>query len=337
MSKDRYSRLADDQRFYIKTRLDQGDSLRAIAEGLGVAPSTISREVQRNALADGAYCPDAAGRKSRQRRKAQAPPCAMNETMRFTAGCLLAERWSPEQISGRMRRVGVAMACPNTIYGEIRKGRVLSGGWAACLRHGGKRRRKADAERYPGCIPDRVGIERRPSVVDARARVGDFEADLIVGKGHRGCLLTVVERRTGMLLAAPLKDKTAASVSRALVGLMRPVREHVRTITFDNGREFAWHKRVAKALGCETYFARPYHSWEKGCVENGNGLLRQYFPKGMPLDGVTRREVAAAVDQLNRRPRKRLGWDAPIDAFARETQLIGQTELWYKPKTEVLR
>ena len=163
-------------------------------------------------------------------------------------------------------------------------------------------------------------------------RVGDFEADLIVGVGRRGYLLTVVERRTGRLFAAPLKHKTARSVSRALVRLLRLYRDAVKTITYDNRREFAWRRRVARALDCRSCFARPYHSWEKGTVENANGLVRQYFSKHKPMNKVTKRELDAVADEINRRPRKRLGWDTPAQAFVAEIERTGQADMWYKPQ-----
>ena len=332
-----YGRLADHERFHIKTHLDQQDSLRTIAKGLKRSPSSISREIRRNSGADGRYCPEAAGRQARHRRKSQAPPPAMNATMRFTVGCALLQRLSPEQITGTWRRHGLAAPCPNTIRKELRLGRLVGGDWKSCLRHRGRPRKKAGADAYPGQIPDGKDIEHRPGVVDERVRLGDFEADLIVGKGHRGSFLTVVERRTGLLLAARLKRKTARETTRALIRLLRPHKDAVKTITFDNGREFPWHRKVAQALDCETFFARPHHSWEKGSVENANGLIRDYFPKAEPLDRVSRSALDAVVEALNHRPRKRLGWDSPSQAFAAEKDRTGQMELWCKADTGVLR
>ena len=142
----------------------------------------------------------------------------------------------------------------------------------------------------------------------------------------------VGERTAGRLFAAPLKHKTARSVSRALVRLLRPYRDAVKTITYDNGREFEWRRRVARALDCRSCFARPYHSWEKGTVENANGLVRQYFPKHMPLDTVTKRALDAVADEINHRPRKRLGLDTPDQAFAAEIERTGQADMRYKPQ-----
>ena len=327
------SQLDDQDGFYLKTRLDMGDSLRSMAADLGRAPSTMAREAKRNGLGGGGHCDREAGRRARRRRRSQAPPPAMNKSMRVLVRCLMERhQWSPEQIAEWMRRHGIqGVPCPATIHKFIRQDRANGGSLHKHLRHGGRRRQKSASQQYGGVIPDRVGIEERPSEVDARTRVGDFEVDLIVGAGHRGAILVIVERRAGKVFAAPPKRRKAADVARAIIRLLRPHKEHVKTLTFDNGREFSLHRRVARALGCRTYFARPHHSWEKGSVENANGLLRQYFPKGMPLDEVSRREVNAAVVELNHRPRKRLGWDAPEQAFHRETNAPHRGELWYKP------
>ena len=140
----------------------------------------------------------------------------------------------------------------------------------------------------------------------------------------------LLERRTGLLFAAPLRNKKASTAASAIIRLLRPVKDYVHTITFDNGREFARHRRVACALRCDSYYARPYRSCDKGGVENANGLLRECFPKSMRLDQVRRKDVDAAVDDLNQRPKKRLGWNAPDEAFQQEIHGPPQGELWYK-------
>ena len=247
-------------------------------------------------------------------------------------GLIRLRLWSPEQIAHSLREWGVANApCPATIYRHVHDDRARGGKLFQCLRHGCKRRRRPVDAQYLGVIPDRVGIERRPSVVDAKSRVGDYEADLIVGAGHKGAILVLLERRTGKLFAAPLRNKKAHTVARAVVRLLRPCRERVHTITFDNGREFSQHRRISRALDCECYFTNPYSSWEKGGVENANGLLRQYFPKKMRLDRVGKADVDAAIKELNERPRKRLGWNTPDQAFLSEMNAPPQGELWYKP------
>ena len=332
MRKAGYRRLTDQERFYIKTRLDEGASLRLIARELHRSVGTISREVVRNSLASGEYCPDAAERKARRRRKSQAPRSVMTDEMRDLVADDLRRGLSPEQISGVLRKEGYAgVPCPNTLYKYIRAGDVVAD-WKGLLRHRGRHRKKGADYQYPGKIPDRVGLSERPREVDARVRVGDFEVDLIVGARNKGYVLTAVDLRTGKLFAAVLPNKKARTVCRALLKLLRPYTGWIRTLTFDNGREFAWHKRIAKALGCVTFFTEPYHAWEKGAIENLNGLIRQYLPKWVRLDRVKQSELDAIVDEINNRPRKRLGWDTPEQAFEAETGCPGQMEIWYNPQ-----
>lgn len=328
-----YVRTTDHHRFYLKQRLLAGDSLRAIAADLGCAASTLSRELRRNGAAGGEdYSPAAAAERARRMRRMQAPPRAVTHSMSIIIQALMVWRgWSPEQISGRLREAGFSEApCAVTIYKHVREDRLRGGNLFEWLRHGGKRRKRRADQEYGGLIPHRVGISERPGVVDARTRVGDWEADLIVGPGHKGALLVLLERRTGKTLATRVRNKQAATVRRAIIRLLRHHTEHVKTITFDNGREFSQHTKVARALDCDCYFADPYASCQKGSVENVNGLLRQYFPKHRRLDNVKQAEVSQVVSLLNSRPRKRLGWDTPDEAFKRETEGPLQGELWYK-------
>ena len=336
-----YARLTDPERFHLMQSLGEGHSLRWVAKKLGRSPSTLSREVKRNTPTGGRHCHAVAGDRARERRKRQVRHPALTPAMRERAHADLRERqWSPEQICGRTRAQGGDMVCAATLYRHIRARRAAGDDLHTHLRHGGRRRKRRGVPETRGRIPDRVGIEARPSIVDARTRLGDWEADLIIGKGHKGAVVTLLERRTGLYLAAPIPNKSADVTAAAIVRLLRPYKAWVRTVTFDNGREFTRHGTVARRLDCETYFARPYHSWERGANENANGLLRQYLPKAERLDRITRREVQAAVDAINHRPRKRLGWNTPAEALATEQSRIGQQELWYKPEAktkEVLR
>jgi IS30 family transposase len=159
-------------------------------------------------------------------------------------------------------------------------------------------------------------------VVDDKSRVGDWEADTMVGKGHQGFLVTLTERFSKFNLAVAVPSKEAEVVKAAILKALSPLKNYVHTITFDNGLEFAQHMDVANELDCKTFFAKPYSSWQRGLNENHNGLLRQYFPKGMPLNTVTQQEVDFAIDELNDRPRKKLGFKTPRTVF---TQMTGLT------------
>ena len=146
-------------------------------------------------------------------------------------------------------------------------------------------------------------------------RVGDWEADTIIGKGHKGAIVTLDDRKSKLRLAAPLSGKQAEPVKSWITKLLEPFSDLVKTITFDNGREFTKHQDIANNLDCKTYFAKPYHSWERGQNENANGLLRQYFPKSMKLMDISVKKVFDAIDKLNSRPRKCLGYKTPYEVF----------------------
>ena len=165
----------------------------------------------------------------------------------------------------------------------------------------------------------RRDIDERPAEVNSRERVGDWEADTVIGKNHKGAVITLDERKSKLRLAAPLPGKKAKYVKEAIITLLSPVKQFVETITFDNGKEFSLHKEIAMDIECDTYFAKPYHSWERGQNENANGLLRQYFPKSMELLDVTAQQVLRAVDKLNNRPRKCLNFQTPYEVFEKLT------------------
>jgi len=168
---------------------------------------------------------------------------------------------------------------------------------------------------YSGQIKNRVSINDRPEVVDLKERLGDWEADTVIGKGHQGALVTLTERVSKLELIAVVPSKHADGVTKAIIDLLLPYRSTLQTITFDNGKEFAFHERISKGLKVETYFAHPYHSWERGLNENHNGLIRQYLPKGMPLDKVTQEEVNDIAQRMNQRPRKLLGFKTPEEVY----------------------
>jgi len=163
-----------------------------------------------------------------------------------------------------------------------------------------------------GYIKDRVGIEERPSIVDDKSRVGDWEIDLVIGKGHSGALLTIVERATSFTVTKRIFDKSARTVTDATIELLAPFKDVVLTITADNGKEFTYHKEVAKELSCDVFFADPSCSWQRGLNENTNGLLRQYWPKSTDFKLISDEEVKSNLKQLNNRPRKKLKFSTPF-------------------------
>ena len=164
-------------------------------------------------------------------------------------------------------------------------------------------------------IPDRVSIDKRPAVVERRSRLGDWELDTIIGKGHKGALVSLSERKSRLTLIAKVPTKAAEGITQAVVGLLKPLADRVHTLTSDNGKEFSKHTAVAKALNARFYFAHPYASWERGLNENTNGLIRQYFPKNRDFSTITDEEIRFVMDKLNNRPRKCLGMKTPNQVF----------------------
>ena len=221
----------------------------------------------------------------------------------------LLEQWSPEQISGH------ADISTETVYQRVyadkRAGGLL---WKnlRCQKQYKKRYGKIDRR---GKIPNRLSIEDRPAIVETRRRIGDWEADTVIGKSHKQAIVSIVERKTGFTLIHKVERKTAQAVSQAMIALLKPYRKKVHTITSDNGREFAGHEEIAKSLKADFYFAHPYSSWERGTNENTNGLIRQYFPKNRDFTTITQQEIDMAMFRLNNRPRKRLGYKTPSQVF----------------------
>jgi IS30 family transposase len=192
------------------------------------------------------------------------------------------------------------------------------------LRHQGRKyTKRGSVNNSRSLIPNAVDISERPAIVDGRSRFGDFEVDTIVGATHRQHILTVVERKAGLLFMARLKQPTAQEAADKLISILSPIaREgYVKTITADNGRQFAQHERIAACLGAKFYFAKPYHSWERGTNENTNGLIRQYIPKRRDFDDYSDEDLTCIQTKINNRPRKRLGYSTPIELFKTLTQI----------------
>jgi len=200
------------------------------------------------------------------------------------------------------------MVCTNTIYGFIQKDKASGGDLHKHLRHRKAYKKRTGSSETRGQIIGRISIDERPAIVDEKVRLGDWEADTVIGKDHKGVLVTLAERVSKKTLIAHVPSKHAEVVTDAIVKLRLPEKEQLHTITLDNGKEFAYHAQIKKALGADNYFAHPYHSWERGINESHNGLIRQYLPKGMELDKVTDEEVILIQNKLNNRPRKSLAY-----------------------------
>jgi IS30 family transposase len=310
-----YEHLSLAERHYIEIERKAGTSMNQIAKALGRSQSTLSREISRNTGQRG-YRHQQANRLAEQRHKNKPKAVKFTEEIKQIIKGYLKQDWSPEQIAGRLEDDGMIKLHHETIYQYVLTDKKAGGTLYQYLRHQNKtyRKRYGSAHNRTG-IPNRVDIEQRPEAANKRTRVGDWEADTIIGKNHKGAIMTLDDRKSKLRLAAPLQSKKAQHVKWAAIALLQPIKPFVKTITFDNGKEFTLHESMAKALDCETYFAKPYHSWERGQNENANGLLRQYFPKTMELVDVSMTQVFEAVDKLNSRPRKCLGFKTPYEAF----------------------
>ncbi len=310
-----HKHLSLEERHYIEVERKQGTPMNKIAQALGRSQGTISRELERNTGQRG-YRHKQADSLSRERHKNKPKAVKLSDDIKRLIKHYLEQDWSPEQIVGRLDKEGIIRLHHETIYQYVLTDKQTGGDLYTHLRHQNKpyRKRYGTARNRSG-IPNRVDIDERPEVANQRKRLGDWEADTIIGKHHKGAIVTLDERLSKLRLAAPLAGKKAQAVLDATIELLAPIKTFVKTMTFDNGKEFTLHQDMAKALDCDTYFAKPYHSWERGQNENANGLLRQYFPKAMTLIDVTSKQVINAVDKLNSRPRKCLGFKTPYEVF----------------------
>lgn len=319
-----YTHLTRDERYQIYALLSAGWKPPAIARHLNRSPSSIYREIARNRGRNG-YWPKAAMKKARRRlrHRAQKNVKRVDPAVWELALAYLKQEWSPEQIVGVMRKAQGAPGISHEtiyrkIYAQIRAGATL----AHYLRfaHPKRRRRKRarrNQSRYGQAL--RTRIDQRPAIVAERSRLGDWEGDTLIGANQQQAIVTWVERRTGFLLMAKVARKTSDAVCKASIGLLHPYRQHVHTLTTDNGTEFAQHAQLSSALDATSYFADPYASWQRGTVENTNGLIRQYFAKKKRFDTITNKDIEFVMNRLNHRPRKRLNYRTPYEVFMTES------------------
>ncbi len=318
-----YKHLSTDERNVIYTMTILGKGQAQIARCLGRHPSTISREQKRNTNCDGRYLPQVADIRARLRRRAhiRRPKIGNGRLMAHVEDKLRC-RWSPQQIAGRLRETPPrafdgATISHTTIYRWIWACPERAQRFKPYLRVAWKKRRKPYGKPSKrGQIPDRVSIDERPDIVAQRHRLGDWEGDTMVGKSRSGYVATCVDRTSRYLVARKLKTCSAKHLKLGLHDAMRrlPVAKR-KTLTTDNGKEFACHKDLTRLLGVAVYFAHPYSSWQRGTNENTNGLLRQYVPKKMDFSQLTDWQLASYVWQLNNRPRKCLNYRTPAEVF----------------------
>lgn len=307
--------LTKEQRYTISVMKGNGYKQKQISEAIGKDKSTVSRELQRNCDGrSGEYRQELAQRKCHQRHQTKPKKLRFTEQVRAYVDTWLLEDYSPEQISGRSKLENVDCVSHERIYQYVWKDKKDKGCLFVHLRRKGRKYRKRGAVKDSrGIIKDRIDISQRPAIVDEKTRLGDLEIDTVIGKNHQGAILTINDRVSSYLWIAKLNGKNAEELANKAVEILKLQTHWLHTITGDNGKEFAEHKKIAGGINIDFYFARPYHSWERGANENTNGLIRQYFPKGSSFETITNKNIEYVQHKLNNRPRKKLGFLSPIE------------------------
>jgi IS30 family transposase len=315
-----YHHLTYETRCQIYALKQRGDSAAKIAKQLHVNRSTVSREIQRNSGGKGyRYKQADANAKQRRRSTSNKPRKMHTETIALIQE-KLGLQWSPEQISGWSSIHHPCLKVSHeTIYKYVWADKRNGGRLFTNLRHHGKKyNKRSNGKAGRGCIPNRVGIEERPEIVNTKTRAGDWEGDTIIGRQERGgVVVSMVDRASKLTKLAKAPNRQADTVGNAVIARLSEYKGDVHTLTTDNGKEFSLHELIAAALGAKFFFATPYHSWERGLNEHTNGLIRQYLPKGTSLTDVTQERLNEIESLLNNRPRKALNYATPIEVFQR--------------------
>ena len=323
----RYTRLTLDDREQIRVGLASGHTFRQIAETIGRAVSTVSREITRNRRYDNLYVAHTAQQKAADR--ARKSHCRERKLVQSPGlfGCvhrLLVKRWSPQQIARHLKRqycddpaMQISHESIYTYIYMLPRGELKSELRSYLRQHHRIRKRRTGERERRGQIPEMISIDERPAEVADRSVPGHWEGDLIMGKDHQSAIGTLVERSTRTVIMVHLKNKDAESVRRAFAKEFKKVPAQLaKSLTYDRGCEMSQHKLFTAETEIKVYFAHPYSPWERGTCENTNGLIRDFFPKGTDFSTVTRKELKRVQKLLNERPRKVLDWRTPAEAFA---------------------
>ena len=315
-----YHQLTEGQRYQISALLKAETSQKEIALIVGVSSSTVSRELERNTGKRG-YRPKQAHIKAMRRRQEAGKMTKMTPAVVSLIEDRIQLEWSPEQVSGWLAKEKSLFISHERIYQHVCMDKRQGGELFKHLRQSNKKRKKQYGSKDKrGQIRNRISIEERPDVVETKTRIGDWEIDTVIGKNHKGALVTIVDRVSKFTLIKKVDSKRAEVVTEATIALLAPYLDKTHTITADNGKEFAGHEILSEQLEASVYFAHPYASWERGLNENTNGLIRQYFVKGSSFKAITSEEVEAVMNKLNLRPRKTLNYETPHTVFFDNTK-----------------
>ena len=307
-----YHQLTQEQRYQIYALKKTDHSLAEMATVIGVHRSTVSRELRRNRGKRG-YRPQQAQALALERREKAVP--RITAEVWIIVERLVKQEWSPEQISGRLKKEQDIRISHEWIYQYILADKQTGGDLYRHLRCQKKRRKRYGTYDRRGKLPNCRSIEERPAMVHARKRLGDWEVDTIIGKKHKQAIVTLTERKSRFTLLGKVSRRTAQAVRKQVCRLLLPVRDKAHTLTSDHGKEFADHEQIAETLHLKFYFAHPYAAWERGTNENTNGLLRQYFPKKSVFQTISNKHIKQVIAKLNFRPRKTLRFKTPFEVF----------------------
>lgn len=310
----RNKHLTFTQRYSIEMMLKANVKKKDIWSSLKIPESTFYRELKRN-IKKNNYNAEHAQMLATERKQDQHMKTRLTDSMVRLITSKLSLFWSPEQIVGWCKIHSIQMVSHTKIYNYIKEEKANGGNLFSYLRHQKRYKKKYGSSNSRGQIPDRVPIEQRPDIVEQKSRIGDFEIDLIIGKGHKGAQLTIVDRMTSYTIIQTLTSKRASEVQKAIVSALTPYKSIIKTITNDNGKEFSGHKITAKELNADVFFCNPYASYERGLNEYINKLIRQFYPKQMELNNIKQSQNLEVMDLLNKRPRKKLEFQTPEKVF----------------------
>lgn len=318
------SHLTKEQRYTIQVLLSQNYLKTEIASILGKDKTVIYREIQRNCdKRSGVYTSDLAQRKYAFRIKEKKKKITFTDEIKQTVNNLIKEDYSPEQIVGYCKKSQIACVSIESIYKYVWADKKQKGTLFKHLRTQGKRyRKRGKTNDSRGILTNRNPIENRPKIVDEKERFGDFELDTVIGKNHKGAIVTLNDRCTGLFKIKKVASKDSKLVKQAVVELLTEIKPFIHTITSDNGKEFAMHQEISKELDIDFYFANPYSPWERGANENLNGLLRQYIPKSSSFEELTDEKLYGIQEKINNRPRKRFNFESPNYMFNQKVAFV---------------
>jgi len=310
----KYNQLTLIKRYQILTLLKERYSQKDIALKISVHPSTISRELK--PFKGKEYNPEEAHIQVKLKHIKKPKRKALTKQKEKYIRAKIKEDWSPEQIAGRMKKDTDYSVSHETIYQFIYKNKSNGGILYKHLRHRNKKyHNRLNKTQKRSKIPNRVSIDKRSKVVDKKARLGDWEIDTIIGKDHKGAILTIVDKKSKFLLIKNIGSKHADVTAQATIELLQPLKYITHTVTADNGTEFTLHEKVSQELNLQYYFCDPYSSWQRGLNEHTNGLIRQYIPKKTSFENISQEEIVMIANKINHRPRKSLGYKTPFEVF----------------------